>query len=212
MFIAFDGLDGCGKSSLILSLKATLKEKEKEVKIEHQPSDSFIGTQLRYLLHNPQAFSDKKRFDMCLSYLACANRLELLDKVQSDLDTYHLVSRYVLSTLAYGCNNFSSYEGTYLKNLCIYFPPPDYYFYIDTDPYLALQRINMRESITDSSESQMDCYENLNKLVLTHKNYDQAIKYLNSHLNWNIYTLDGTDSIANLNSQVLNILGENYDY
>lgn len=50
MFITFEGIEGCGKSTQIKRLKAWLEEQGREVLITLEPGGSRIGKQLRRML------------------------------------------------------------------------------------------------------------------------------------------------------------------
>lgn len=199
MIICFDGLDGCGKSTLIRSLYSSLSSLGYSVKVFDQPSfNTSVGITTRDLLAHPPSYISSDSLDLIISYMACADRLIMLEEIKKiSQDHIVLVSRYILSTIAYGCSAFSSLQGQYLLKVLSIFPEPDIYFYLDISPELSLSRIT-------SHRSPSDFYENINKLSLVYKNYLSAIKYFNSHFSNSIVELSAFLSPSDLLSLTLN--------
>lgn len=139
MFIAFDGIDGAGKSSLLLKLSQKLQINGQEVEVANMGQlgyiDSYIkgignkkyncSAEIRELLYYFEGilFSEKK---------AC--------KYQRKKGKSLLIDRYILSYFAYGPLNGVPLEE--IKMLTENMVWPDVYFYLDISPENAYNRIS----------------------------------------------------------------------
>ena len=60
LFISIEGIDGCGKTTLIEKLVAALKDSDKQVLLTKEPGGSMLGKQLREILQQQQEKLDGK--------------------------------------------------------------------------------------------------------------------------------------------------------
>jgi thymidylate kinase len=135
--------------------------------------------------------------------LACADRFLLLDKLKAL--PFHLpclISRYTLSSLAYGCSDFSLHGGS-LLSLVDPFPIPSLYFFLDLNPADCLRRISGRSRTPD-------LYEQSAKLEATYNNYLASITFLQS-FGYSFVTLDARQPPDQLATFVANRIADRLD-
>ncbi|HZV11992.1 MAG TPA: dTMP kinase [Candidatus Kapabacteria bacterium] len=141
MFITFEGIDYCGKSSQAQLLVNRLRESGKEVLLLREPGNTILSEQLRsMLLHSDHAFDDRAE-----TMLFEASRAQLVrDSIYPALRSGKTVvcDRFYDSTLAYqgygrrvpvdfirSLNRFASYDIT-----------PDLTFLLHITPEEAFSR------------------------------------------------------------------------
>ena len=101
MFITFEGLDFCGKSTQVQLLEKYLNEKGKKVKIIREPGGTPISEKIRDIL------LDKKHSEMSIEtelVLFSASRSQLVHEVilpALQKDVYVLSDRFHDSSIAY---------------------------------------------------------------------------------------------------------------
>ncbi len=138
-FIVIDGIDGCGKTTMITLMEKRLSEKASVYKTA-EPSKGPIGKVLREFLKNKQISADVD------ALLFAADRLwHIQNEILPNLDqyTYILSDRYVVSSLAYQSAQRGKSDGSideWVKELNKYAIPADLYIILDLDPVEALQR------------------------------------------------------------------------
>lgn len=150
-FITFEGGEGSGKTSHLISLARYLRDKGFKVRTTHDPGDTKIGSALRPLLLDKR-FRISKEAEFLL-YLAA--RAELVDKViaplmtdASDLD-FILCDRYFDSTTVYQgeLRGWDGYDVSDDENMTQFMHRmfsrdlvPDHTFLFDVNPVLGLNR------------------------------------------------------------------------
>jgi len=143
VFIAFEGLDGSGKTTQFNAIKAKLASLNINCKAEKEPSDcNLIGLLLRGIIKELQGLSVSP---VSLAKLFSVDRYEhVLHDIKPYIDGggHVLMDRYVFSSFAYQ-GLTSSFEDIYLYNRdAIKLLMPDVTVYIDTSPEVCLERIN----------------------------------------------------------------------
>ena len=101
MFITFEGVDGCGKSTQIRMLADSLREKGVDFIMLREPGSTAIGEQIREVLLSPE---NSKMSPLAEAHLYAAARIQLLDEVIAPaLKAGKLVicDRYIDSSIAY---------------------------------------------------------------------------------------------------------------
>lgn len=101
MFITFEGIDACGKSTQIELIEHVLKEKEIDYMVTRQPGGTQIGQLIRNILLNPDHINMVPEAEVLL-YMA--DRVQHIKEViQPALDAGKVVlcDRYHEATLAY---------------------------------------------------------------------------------------------------------------
>lgn len=167
MFITFEGIDFCGKSTQVKLLKEYLEKKGKTVKIIREPGGTEISEKIREIL------LDKKNYKLTIEteiFLFSASRAQLVREViQPYLENnyYVLSDRFHDSTMAY--QGFGREIPLpiveQINNLVIGKTIPDLTFFIDIPPREAEKRKRQISSVElDRIElSKNDFYERVRK-------------------------------------------------
>jgi len=140
LFIALDGIDGCGKTTLAQGMYAEMTRMKRRVKLTREPGGTEVGMLLRQLLVN-QKYDLEPETELMLY---CADRLEhqtklVIPNIQSGRDV--ISDRFMSSTYAY-----QIFGRGLDKNLLDFLTKysvvkmPDITFIIDIDPQTALSR------------------------------------------------------------------------
>lgn len=149
MFITFEGMDGCGKSTHCSLLHDRLEAKGKKVFSTHEPGDGGeIGGKIRSLI---LAEEMKSMDPLAELFLFCADRVHHVEKVlKPRLKCFDVVisDRFSDSTVAYqGYGRGIDLEFVKLAarrsalNL-----KPDLTFFLDVPGEICIQRLKGRES------------------------------------------------------------------
>ena len=172
MFISIEGIEGCGKSTLISGLSQYLQDKKIEHVITKEPGSTSVGKILRQIL------LDKKQqinpFTELL--LMFSDRLDHLDKViKPSLEQGKIVitDRYVDSSYAYqGAGRGISRDIIdYLVNQSGILLP-DKTILLDLDPEIGLKRASTRNELDRFELQNLDFHKRLRKSFL-----DAALAY-----------------------------------
>jgi dTMP kinase len=144
LFITFEGIEGCGKTTQIKLLTPWLKERGYAVCVTYEPGDTFLGQEIRKILLSPN-FSPAKETELLL-YLA--DRAEHVEKVIHPAlkeNKIVLCDRYHDSTLAYQGYG-RGLELAWVNNLFkqLKWPKPDLTFLLDCPVEVGLRRLKHR--------------------------------------------------------------------
>lgn len=148
LFIAIEGIDGSGKTTLAKRL-ADLCSKQYAVLMTREPGGSDIGTKIRTMLHESSEKIEKKAQYL----LFAADRAQHVSLViQPYLEQEYIVitDRFSDSSLAYqGYGNGISKEMiTTINNWATNYLVPDIIFYIDIPIGEALRRLASRTHLS----------------------------------------------------------------
>jgi dTMP kinase len=156
MFIVFEGIDGCGKTTQIDLLKQYLLDNKErwlkffpKITLTREPSGSAISGSIReFLLSMKMAGLDPYAELM----LYCADRTQhVASVIQPALAEGNLVvsDRYTYLTIAYqGYGRDLSLDAIdLLNNVATKGIAPDYVFWIEIDPVTALNRLGQQDRI-----------------------------------------------------------------
>ena len=142
LFITFEGIDGCGKTTQIELLKESLEKKGYTVLLTREPGAKGLGEKLRAILLN----YDGEVSSNCESFLFLADRAQHIDtiiKPAIDKGVIVLCDRHTDSTVAYqGYGRQLDLEQIYqLNKIATNGIIPDITFILDIDIDTSLQRI-----------------------------------------------------------------------
>ena len=100
-FISVEGLEGSGKSSVIIFLKELLEKQGRQVKVFREPGSTIIGEQIRNVLLDRKNSELSKHTELLL-YLAARTQL-IEEKLAAAFKSFDVVicDRFFDSTLAY---------------------------------------------------------------------------------------------------------------
>lgn len=154
MFITFEGLDGCGKTTQAKLLAESLEKAGYKVLITREPGGTEFAEKIRSIVKDPSI-----KIDGLTEYLlfasARADHIEKVIKPALKENTIVICDRFIDSSYAY--------QG-YGKNVDLEFINntnkviigdlyPDLTFYIDISPKEAMKRIEYRNETKDRLET-----------------------------------------------------------
>ena len=165
-FIAFEGIDGSGKSTQVKRLADHLDKKGHKVYTTCEPTDSPIGKIIRDIF-NHRMEGDQK----VIAALFAADRLNHLlqskDGILQKLSEGYTVitDRYYLSSYAYHSVHGIDLEWVIQANaLSAQLLRPDINIYIDVLPKLSLERLSARKI-------DIEMYETMENLTRVYNQY-----------------------------------------
>src|ERR1700710_663257 len=172
LFIAFEGIDGSGKSTQVKLLTQKLEAAGLKVYTTCEPTDSPIGKIIRDI------FSHKIEADhRTIAGLFVADRLDhLLNKTNGILKNLEegytvITDRYYFSSYAYQSTHVDQDWVIKANSLSADLRRPDLNIYIDISPELSIDRLNKgRESI--------ELYETLENLQNVRDKYFEIMELL----------------------------------
>ena len=199
MFISFEGIDFCGKSTQVELLKKYLLNQNKRVEVIREPG----GTELSELVRN--ILLDKKHFDMSVEteiFLFSASRAQLVrEKIRPYLaDGIYVISdRFHDSTCAYqGYGRGIPLQSVeHINRLAIGDTIPDITFLIDIPIDVARQRKAIKE------ESELD------RIETTKGNFFERVRngYLELARNEKRFkVIDGTKTELEIHKLIVEII------
>ena len=174
LFIAFEGIDGCGKSTQVNLLSEELEKAGHKVYCTCEPTDSPIGSMIR------SVFSHKTEADhRTIAGLFVADRLDhLLNKTDGILkkleEGYTVINdRYYFSSYVYQGVHMPMDWVIAANSLSAGLLRPDLNIYIDIVPEISMARLS-------KGRSSMELYETLENLKNVRSKYFEAFEQLKS--------------------------------
>ena len=170
MFITFEGVEGCGKSSVLAKVYEELKKEGYDVIQTREPGGVKIAEEIRKILLDKENTIMDKRTEALL--FAASRRQHLIEKVWPALKENKIVlsDRFIDSSLAYqgggdgiGVNevlkvNLFATENTF----------PDLTILFDIDPRIGLARINKNANreVNRLDVKELDFYDTIRTTFL----------------------------------------------
>ena len=174
LFIAFEGIDGSGKSTQARRLEQWLKENGNNVHLTAEPTKRPIGKMIR------EIFSGKTKADeRVIAGLFVADRLDhILNAEEGMLALLNsgstvITDRYYLSSYAYHGVHTDMNWVIDANAMAARLLRPDITFFIDILPEVAMERIK-------ASRESVELYETLDNLKAVRAKYMEAIEKVGS--------------------------------
>ena len=155
LFITFEGVDGCGKTTQMRLLSEYLESKGYEVVLTREPGAKGLGEKIReILLHYNGEVSSKAE-----SFLFLADRAQNIEKIVNPsvaAGKMVLCDRHTDSTVAYqgyvrGVNIVNIDELKMLNNLAVGCRKPDITFVFDIDVETSMTRVGKEKDRMESA-------------------------------------------------------------
>ncbi|HMN48615.1 MAG TPA: dTMP kinase [Ignavibacteriaceae bacterium] len=196
MFISFEGIDFCGKSTQVELLKKYLIEQNKKVQVIREPGGTEISEKIRNIL------LDKKNNAMVMEteiFLFSASRAQLVREVIRPhlAEGYYVISdRFHDSSTAYQGYGRGLPLDAILKihNLAIGNTVPDLTFIIDIPTSVAMERKRIK------------AHTELDRIELSNNNFYEKVRigYLELATKENRFrVIDGTERIEQIHQKII---------
>ena len=195
LFVTFEGVDGCGKSTQIKLLKEHLEKQGKKVILIREPGGTKISESIREIILSVE---NSEMVDNCEMLLYAAARAQLVEQViKPNLEQGAIVlcDRFVDSSYVYqgfarglGLEKVETINKIAMNNI-----EPDITLFFDIEPKVSLQR-RMKVSSADRIEKE--------KLDF-HKKVYQGYKYLAQKYPERIKTIDANCEIEDVKKQIV---------
>lgn len=172
LFIAFEGIDGCGKSTQAKILRDKLENAGAKVFLTCEPTTGPIGSMIR------DAFNNKMKADhRVIAGLFVADRLNHIldenDGMMAKLKQGHTVitDRYYFSSYAYQGAHMPLDWVIQANSLSAGLLRPDINIYIDITPELSMERLK-------NDRTSLELYESIENLKNVRNRYFEAFELL----------------------------------
>lgn len=197
LFITFEGIDGCGKTTQIKLLKEYFEKHGKTVLLTREPGAKGLGVKLREILLN----YDGEVSPNCESFLFLADRAQHIDtiiKPAVERGEIVLCDRHTDSTVAYqGYGRGVDLERIHLlNNIATSGMKPDLTFIFDIDIETSMSRVGKEQDRMESAGIEFFKRTREGYLEIA-KNEPDRVKLLK-----------GTDTIENIHNQILDIISD----
>lgn len=209
MFIAFDGIDGAGKTTIYQKIADELSE-DYEVQLFDMGKLGFLDDVIKNIK------TGKNRCDANIrEYLYYFEGNLFSDQIArryvKDKKRHILIDRYILSYMSYGPLNGVPIEKIRLVTKQMIWP--DLYFYIDTKPEIALERIlkyrdidkpeiGFGNSLSDNQNSNKDSFIKFQTQV--RRNFQSAINMIKG----DVHIIDNDISTSHAIENIKTILNQ----
>lgn len=202
-FIVVEGLEGAGKTSAIRTIEQWLNEHQIKFISTREPGGTPLAEQIRMLVKQVQDEQVAPETELLLMY---ASRVQLVKTViQPALQRgcWVLGDRHDLSSRAYqgGGRQLDETLITTIRQAVLGQLTPDLTLYLDIDPATGLQRAQARGELDRIELEQLAFFQR------TRAKYQQ-IAAAEPH----IITIDASQSIEQVQRQILNALQQAYQH
>lgn len=199
MFITFEGLDFCGKSTQVNLLIEYFKKLGKEIVLLREPGGTKISEKIRDILLDKKNLEMSSKTELLLFY---ASRAQLVkEKILPELNKGKIVisDRFFDSSTAYqgyGRGLSVDFINT-LNNFVVDAAVPDLTFYLD----VSIEEIEKRKLIFNKEN--LDRIENSEKdfWIKIRKGYEEIAKKEKR-----FYVIDGSQSIEKIHENIISII------
>lgn len=158
LFVTFEGLDGCGKTTQMRMLAERLRARGETVIETAEPGGTVIGQGIRRILLDPANHNMGREAEMLLYFAARAQNIHELVEPALAAGAIVLSDRWTDSTFAY--QGFGRSLGTdivdQLDALACRGRKPDLTIYVEIDLETSLARAQRRNVEDANAETRMD--------------------------------------------------------
>src|SRR5574344_422941 len=202
MFITFEGVEGCGKSTVIELIFSRLQKENYPIILTRAPGGVKIAEEIRNIILDKENTSLDDRTEALL--FAASRRQHLVEKVWPALKENKIVlcDRFLDSSLAYqgGGDGLGVDEVLKINLFATENTYPDYTILFDIDPRVGLARINKNNNreVNRLDIKELEFYDTVRKTYL-----ELAKKYKDRYI-----IIDASKDFNTVANNVLNIIKE----
>jgi dTMP kinase len=158
LFLTFEGIDGCGKTTQLALLSAHLRQVGYPVVETVEPGGTESGRAIRSILLDPRHHALSPRTELLLYFASRAQNVHEVISPALERGELVLCDRFTDSTIVYQGAGRGIDQPTILelhRAACgeIF---PDLTILLDIDPRTSLARARLRNVVTGSEETRMD--------------------------------------------------------
>jgi dTMP kinase len=159
-FVAFEGLDGSGKSTLIDALKAEFDSRMISYVITREPGGTELGDEIRALLLRTQGEAPVARAEALLYQAGRAQHVDQLILPSLGAGKWVLCDRFAASSVAFqvGGRALSREQIDWLNNFSTDNIKPDLYVLLDLSVEDSLRRLKVRGREADRFEREAQSF------------------------------------------------------
>lgn len=153
-FLAFEGLDGSGKSTLIKGLSAELKKCGVEFVVSREPGGTELGAEIRQMLLRVKGDAPVPRSEALLYQADRAQHVEKLIRPALNAKKWVISDRFAASSLAFQAEGraIAKSEIEWLNRFSTAGLEPDLYVLLDLSVEESLSRLSRRGEEADRFE------------------------------------------------------------
>lgn len=157
-FIAFEGLDGSGKSTLMKLLSAELDKNKIKFELTREPGGTPLGDDLRNLIVNPGIKAPTPRAELLLYEASRAQLVEKIIKPLLQQKTWVLTDRFAASSIAFqaGGRSISKSKVEWLNEFATDGVEPDLYILLDISVEESKNRRLKRQNETGEEQDRIE--------------------------------------------------------
>lgn len=155
-FLAFEGLDGAGKSTLIQGLKRELETRGQSAVMTREPGGSALGDEIREILLKVHGDTPVPRCEALLYQAVRAQHVDKLIRPSLAAKKWVLSDRFAASSIAFqsGGREIREEEIHWLNKFSTANLEPDLYVLLDLPVEESLRRLNTRGQPADRFEQE----------------------------------------------------------
>ena len=204
MFITFEGIDGCGKTTQFRMLAQWLRDRGKDVVETVEPGGTEIGRQIRKILLDPASADMEPRTELLLYFASRAQNVDQVIRPALDSGRIVLCDRFTDSTLVYqGCGRGLDTQVVLdLDRIACRGLKPDMTLLIDIDAETSLLRAKRRNERVGPAESRID-----EEGAAFHERVRQGYLALAKAEPDRIVVIDGAAGISEVGQRIREALG-----
>ena len=152
MFITIEGLDGCGKSTQLGKLAATLRHQGREVVLTREPGGTPLGERIREVSLDSRTAQVSPRAEMAMMFAARAQHVDQVILPALEQGAFVLCDRFTDSTEAYqgGGRQLGTAPVRTLHKLLCHGLEPDLTILMDSDVEASVERARRRNRLRES--------------------------------------------------------------
>lgn len=153
-FLAFEGLDGSGKSTLINGLKNEFEARNVQFVITREPGGSALGDEIRQILLRVNGDTPVPRAEALLYQAGRAQHVETLIRPALSAGKWVLCDRFAASSVAFqgGGRDMSREQIHWLNDFSTSSLQPDLYVLLDLSVEESTRRLERRGEDADRFE------------------------------------------------------------
>ncbi len=153
-FLAFEGLDGSGKSTLIQGVQAELTQRQIDFVATFEPGGSALGAEIRQMLLRTQGEAPVPRAEVLLYQAARAQHVETLIRPAIEAGRWVLSDRFDASSMAFQVagRSLKASQIEWLNEFAKAGVSPDLYVLLDIPVEESSRRLNQRGELKDRFE------------------------------------------------------------